>query len=160
MLPFRIYLSARTDLSGNPVDIYTVEKQKLALHPSARQQIQGVQGQLWAETIRNYDMIEYLLFPKIFGLVERGWNAQPAWSLTGRDEDYMQALRLYRSKISEREIPRLAQLGVNFRVMQPGIKIMDGKLYANCVLPQVGKFIFSLHKSRFTAEQIEGLDSD
>jgi hexosaminidase len=30
MLPFRIYLSSRKDLSGNPVDIYAVEKQKLA----------------------------------------------------------------------------------------------------------------------------------
>lgn len=135
MLPFRIYLSSRKDLSGHPVDIYTAEKQKLALKPEARQQIKGVNGQLWAENIRNYDMIEYLLFPKIFGLIERGWNAQPDWSLTDREEDYLRALRLYRSKISERELPRLAKLGVNFRIMQPGLKIIDGKLHANCVLP-------------------------
>jgi hexosaminidase len=136
MLPFRIYLSVRKDLSGNPVDILDVEKQKLALKPAARQQIIGVNGQLWAETIRSYDMMEYLLFPKMFGLIERGWNAQPDWSLTDREEDYQQALLLYRSKIYEREIPRLAKLGVNFRVMHPGIKIIDGELHVNCFLPQ------------------------
>ena len=135
MLPFRIYLSARQDLRGNPVDIYSAEKTKTPLNPAARQQIVGVQGQLWAETIRNYVMIEYALFPKMFGLIERGWDAQPAWALSDNEDDYRKALHLYRSKISERELPRLSKLGVNFRVMQPGIKITDGKLYANCILP-------------------------
>ena len=136
MLPFRIYLSARKDMRGNPVDIYAAEKTKTVLNPSARQQIKGMQGQLWAETIRNYGMVEMYLFPKMFGLIERGWNAQPDWSLTDSEADYMQALKLYRTKISEREIPRLAKLNVNFHVAQPGIKIIDGELYANCVLPR------------------------
>jgi len=136
MLAYRIYLSARRDMSGNPIDIFAAERAKLPLNQNARQQIKGVQGQLWAETIRSYDMIEYSLFPKMYGLIERGWNAEPAWSLTDREEDYMQALRLYKSKISERELPRLAKLGVNFRLMHPGLRIIDGKLYANSSLPQ------------------------
>jgi len=136
MLPYRIYLSSRTDLRGNPVDIYAAEKTKIPLKPEAHKQIIGVQGQLWAETIRKYDHIEYSLFPKMFGLIERGWNAQPDWSLTDKEEDYKQALILYRSKIAERELPRLNKLDVKFRVAPPGIKIIDGKLYANSVFPQ------------------------
>ena len=135
MLPYRIYLSVRRYLSGAPKDIYEAEREKLPLNPAARQQIKGVQGQLWAETIRHYGMIEYSLFPKMYGLIERGWNAQPAWSLTNNEDAYVEALKLYRSKISERELPRLAKLGVNFRVMHPGIKIIDGMLYANSVIP-------------------------
>jgi hexosaminidase len=136
MLPYRIYLSARIDLRGNPVDIYAAEKAKTPLNPSARQRIIGVNGQLWAETIRNFCMVEYYLFPKMFGLVERGWNAQPDWSLTDQDEDYEQALRLYRTKIAERELPRLAKLGANFRVMHPGLKIINGELHANSLFPK------------------------
>jgi hexosaminidase len=134
LLPFRIYLSVRKDLQGNLRDIYAEEKVKTAL--KNKQQLIGVQGQLWTETIRNYDMVEMYLFPKILGLVERGWDAEPAWSKSDNDEEYLQAVRLYRSKISERELPRLAKLGVNFHVAQPGIKIIDGKLHANSVLPQ------------------------
>jgi len=134
LLPFRLYLSVRKDLSGKPIDIYAHEKGKTTLNDE--RQIIGVQGQLWTETIRNYDMIESYLFPKMLGLVERGWNAKPAWSKFDNDDEYLKAKRLYLAKISEREIPRLAKLGVNFHVAQPGIKIINGELYANCVLPQ------------------------
>ena len=44
-----------------------------------KKHIMGVQGQLFAETIRSFDGVEYLLFPKILGLAERGWNAHPVW---------------------------------------------------------------------------------
>ena len=56
-----------------------MEKQagKLPLLPEAKANIIGVQGQLFSETIRNFDMVEYYLLPKIFGLVERGWNTEP-----------------------------------------------------------------------------------
>jgi len=137
LLPYRIYLSVRKNMKGEKRDIYAEEKIKTERTPlTNRDLIKGVQGQLWGETIRSYDMIEYYLFPKMFGLIERGWNAEPDWSQSDNDEGYLQALRLYRSKISERELPRLAKLGVNFRVAHPGIKIIDGELHANSVLPQ------------------------
>jgi hexosaminidase len=136
VLPFDIYKSVRRDLAGNLVDLKNEVKTKLPLAEDADVQIKGMQAVLWAETIRNFGMIEYNFFPKIFGLVERAWDNRPDWSLPTADEqEYENAKQLYNAKISEKELPRLAKIKVNFRVAQPGIKITDGLLYANTSIP-------------------------
>jgi hexosaminidase len=138
MLPYDIYKSVRRNLKGEWQDMNTVAKGKVALNTNARTQIKGVQGQLWAETIRNFEQIEYYLFPKMYGLVERAWNIQPAWSLTSDNQAYEEAKRIYNAKIALKELPRLSKSGVNFRIAQPGIKIIDGKLFANASIPGAG----------------------
>ncbi len=134
MIPFSIYRSLRKDMKGNPLDLSTAGKGKTALTEAGRKNIIGVQGQLFAETIRSFDGVQYMLFPKIMGLAERGWNAHPAWEpLSGAAEQqaFQQALALYYGKISKKEMPLWAKTGINFRLPQPGIEVKDGKLYTN-----------------------------
>ena len=66
-------------MAGNPVEISSAGKGKTTLTASGRKQIKGVQAQLFAETIRGFQWVEYYMFPKVMGLVERGWNAHPDW---------------------------------------------------------------------------------
>jgi len=80
-------------------------------------------------------MAEYLLFPKMCGLSERAWNASPAWGTDPDGSGYRQALRRYNARIASVEMPRLAALGVNFRVSPPGLKLQDGMLRANSPSP-------------------------
>lgn len=137
MLPYSIYRSLRTDGAGNPVDLEKVEKGKTALTAEGKKNILGVQGQLFAETIRSFNGVEYLLFPKIMGLAERGWNACPAWEkLRGVQERqaFDKALALYYEKISDMEMPYWAKNGINFRLPHPGLQVKDGKLYANTAI--------------------------
>lgn len=86
--------------------------------------IKGVSGQLFAETIRNPEMIEYYLFPKMLGLTERAWNSDSTYSD-----------REFNAIIGQREIPRWAREGRNFHLRQPGIKEIDGKIYMNSPYP-------------------------
>ena len=137
MLPFSIYRSLRADGAGNPVDLDAAEKGKTVLTVEGRKNILGVQGQLFAETIRSFNGVEYLLFPKIMGLAERGWNAYPAWEeLRGAQEQqaFNKALALYYEKISDMEMPYWARNGINFRLPHPGLLVKDGKLYANVAI--------------------------
>ena len=137
MLPFSIYRSLRTDGAGNPVDLDAAEKGKTVLTAEGRKNILGVQGQLFAETIRSFNGVEYLLFPKIMGLAERGWNAYPAWEeLRGAQEQqaFNKALALYYEKISDMEMPYWTRNGINFRLPHPGLLVKDGKLYANVAI--------------------------
>lgn len=137
MLPFSIYRSLRVDMAGNPIDLGNAEKGKTALTEIGKKHIMGVQGQLFAETIRSFDGVEYLLFPKILGLAERGWNAHPVWeNLSGVREQqaFNQALALYYEKISKSEMPYWAKNGINFRLPQPGLLVKDGNLYANVAI--------------------------
>ena len=137
MLPFSIYRSLRVDMAGNPIDLNNAEKGKTALTEIGKKHIMGVQGQLFAETIRSFDGVEYLLFPIILGLAERGWNAHPVWeNLSGVREQqaFNQALALYYEKISKSEMPYWAKNGINFRLPQPGLLVKDGNLYANVAI--------------------------
>jgi hexosaminidase len=94
----------------------------------------GVQAQLWGETLRNYSEVENLVIPKIFGLVERGWNSTPDWF--GNDEAMAQSRAKYNMNIATWELPMLHKRGYNFHVAQPGIILKDGKLLANAQYPQ------------------------
>ena len=129
-----VYRSSRTDMAGNPVEISSAGKGKTTLTASGRKQIKGVQAQLFAETIRGFQWVEYYTFPKVMGLVERGWNAHPDWeTLSGAAEQqtFDRDLALFYEKISVKEMPYWSRIGVNFRLPHPGLTIRDGLLYAN-----------------------------
>ena len=134
MLPYRVYRSSRTTMAGHPVSPDSMEIGKTALTALGKQRITGVQAQLFAETIRNYQQVEYYTFPKIMGLAERGWNAHPIWeNLSGNTETqaYEQDLVQFYRKISQKEMPHWVQNGIHFRLPYPGLCLKDGKLYAN-----------------------------
>lgn len=131
MQPYNIYKSVRRDMKGQRI-ASSSSNGKTALKENGKAQIKGVQGQLFSETIRNFDMVQYYLFPKMIGLAERGWNTEVHWIKSQDENDYMNAIREFNSKISLREFPKLKKAGANFRISEPGIKVIDGQLYANC----------------------------
>ena len=99
-----------------------------------RENIIGVQAQLWGETLRNFDEVQYLILPKIMGVAERGWNASPAWA--GDESATSEARARYNLDIATWELPRLHKHGYNYRVPQPGIIVKGGQLLANAQYPQ------------------------
>lgn len=134
MLPYHVYRSVRAGLDESPVHLELAEEGKTALTEQGRASIVGVQGQLWAETIRGPQWVEYYMFPKMFGLIERGWNAHPDFEeLRGEEEElvFHKELAHYYRKLGEKEFPYLAQSDVNFRLPYPGLCLRDGMLYAN-----------------------------
>ena len=135
MLPFDIYKSLRRNLKGESVDVKTASNGKQPLTKEGYKNIKGLSGQIWAETIRSFEQIEYYLFPKVFGLAERVWNAQPSWALSPDGKVYMDAKRKYNAGIVTYELPRLAKRGINFRVSPPGIIVKDGLLLTNTTNP-------------------------
>ena len=135
MLPFDIYKSLRRNLKGESVDVKTASNGKQPLTKEGYKNIKGLSGQIWAETIRSFEQIEYYLFPKVFGLAERAWNAQPSWALSSDSKVYADAKRKYNAGIVTYELPRLAKRGINFRVSPPGIIVKDGLLFVNATNP-------------------------
>ncbi|MDD2798332.1 MAG: family 20 glycosylhydrolase [Bacteroidales bacterium] len=138
MLPFDIYKSNRTNFKGEKNNLRLQEKGKPRLNKNAISRIKGVQGELFSENIPNANWAQYALFPKMFGLIERGWNAYPAWAAendsTREAQLYQKALANYLAKIAEIELPYLAKKNCNFRIEQPGITIINDSIYANTTL--------------------------
>jgi len=133
-LPTNIYASARTTVDGRPINILTAGKDKTKLEKP--ENIIGVQAQLWGETLRSFDEVQYLLLPKMMGVSERAWNAIPEWSKDLMElGPYFDARHQFNLKIGTRELPLLHGKGYNFRVGPPGIKLEDGKLMINTQYP-------------------------
>ncbi|MBR3451870.1 MAG: family 20 glycosylhydrolase [Muribaculaceae bacterium] len=133
-LPANIYASARTAVDGTPINITTAGDGKVGLEKP--ENIIGVQAQLWGETLRSFDEVQYLLLPKMMGVSERAWTAVPAWSKDLTDVTaYNEARHQYNLKIGTRELPLLKGMGYTFRVGPPGIKLVDGNLMINTQYP-------------------------
>ena len=57
-LPANIYASARTAVDGTPLNITTAGDGKAKLEKP--ENIIGIQAQLWGETLRSFDEVQYL----------------------------------------------------------------------------------------------------
>ena len=115
-LPYDLYKSVRWDDKARSTDLATAGEGKPALTPAGKPFILGVQGQLWSETLRNFDHVTYYLFPKAVGLFERGWNASPDWAATTRPDDpaFVADFDRFFTTVVEREYPYYESLGISW----------------------------------------------
>ena len=84
-----------------------------------KEKIIGLSGQVFAETLRSPEQLESYLFPKMFGLAERAWNA---------DETYSNAH--FNKLIAEKELPAFGD-DCNFHLRQAGIMSNKGTVKMN-----------------------------
>ena len=134
LMPYDFYRSMHDSINGRPRQWTTTPSGLLPLQQDARKNIVGVQGQLWAECLRGPQWVEYQLFPKILGLLERGWNAKPEWETQQGEAaaaTYFRSLSTYYKKIADCEMPAWAKRAINFRIPNPGLRLVDGKVAAN-----------------------------
>lgn len=140
LVPFNIIQTATVDIMGNPLDPETYEDhEKLTVEGSKN--VLGLQGQLWSETVKGPEMLEYYLFPKMIGLAERAWAQDPEWSGLPKRSQRLASLEqhwnIFANRVAQKELVRLDHLwnGVNYRIPLPGAIIQDGKLKANVAFP-------------------------
>jgi hexosaminidase len=113
----------------------------VALQEKARRHLLGIQGHLWGELAKDPGTMEYLLFPKLLGLAERGWAQTPEWETTDdaerRDSLRAAAWNDFANRVGQRELPRLSFLagGVQYRVSPPGAVIDHGRLKTSVAFP-------------------------
>lgn len=111
------------------------------LKPAARPRIKGVQAQLWAETLKGPDMLEYYLLPKLIGFSETAWGKERAWEPISNRNDRLLLLNKdwnrFANQIAKYELPKLQQWngGYHFRVPPVGVKNEKGWLKANTAFP-------------------------
>jgi len=116
-------------------------KDMVRLKPTARQNILGLQGELWSETVKGQDMMEYYLLPKLLGLAERAWGQQPSWAKIENEPERTAAIdtdwNAFANALGQRELPRLDDLfgGFNYRIPPPGAIVEKGQLRANIAFP-------------------------
>jgi len=146
-IPFNYFKNTTEDQLGRPLNsAYLSTKEKLT--ETGKTNIVGLQGALFGETLKTPERMEYMLLPKLLGLAERAWEADPEWATS---EDTTQAKELYNhawstfvNQISKRELPRLDKYagGFNYRIPEVGAIEKDGMVLMNSQLPG-----FNIHYS-------------
>jgi len=139
-IPYDYFKNADVDKNGRPINRNLfVGKQRLTDY--GKTNIIGLQGALWAETVKTPERMDYMIFPKLIGLAERAWAKNPAWAT---ERDTTKARELYNADwskflniLGKRELPRLAFYngGYNFRIPKPGVILEDGKYKSNIQFP-------------------------
>ena len=115
LLPYDIYRSVRWDDYGRMRDVSALPEGKTPL--TGKENIIGVQAQLWTETVRSFDHVTSYVFPKVCGVFERAWNASPSWegTLAADDPSFMAELDKYYSTVVSHELPYYESLGIAYR---------------------------------------------
>lgn len=118
----------------------TVEemKDKERLTAKGLSHIKGIQGALWAETLKSPQDTEYLLYPKMLALAERAWSSSDIKKgdsektiMTRLDKEW----NIFANAVGQREMNRLTSWGRHFRIPPVGIEIKGDVLSANVAYP-------------------------
>ena len=140
LVPLDIFKNAKTDLMGNPLDMDAIAKMT-PLSEKGKSNFLGIQGQLWAETLVDAEMMDYYTFPKLLALAERAWAVSPSWASIENNAQRDQAMEadwnIFANALGQRELIRLNYLceGVNYRIPLAGGLIENGLLKANVRFP-------------------------
>jgi hexosaminidase len=157
-IPFDLYKSGIMDQMGRSIPDHAYENSE-KLSSEGRNNILGLQGQLWGETFRSPDRVEYMVLPRLISLAERSWSPQQDWmEITDRRERLEELAGVWNefaNRLGRRELPRLDVLngGYGYRIPPPGAVIEDGTLKANVAYPGLS-IRFTLDGSEPTIESI------
>ena len=117
----------------------------------AGETVDGIQGQIWSETLRSDQTVEYMIYPRLLMLAERAWY-KPEWEVpyqyagavynqttdhfttTMRQQQARQWQKIA-NHLGNKELVKLDNAGINYRVPTVGAVINDGILSANIAFP-------------------------
>ena len=131
-------------------DSYGVEKNNISkeyiessekLNPNNRDNIIGIQSQIWSETIRNEDILDYMFMPNIIVFSQKAWSQDPEWmkisDKTKREYTLDYEWNKFTNTIGQRVLPIIDNIygGLSYDLPKPGGIIKNDSLYANSVFP-------------------------
>ncbi|MEX2234151.1 MAG: family 20 glycosylhydrolase [Cyclobacteriaceae bacterium] len=139
--PFDMYKTTLKSSMGRQIDPEKEYANKERLKIEARKNILGLEAQLWSETIKGRDMIEYYMLPKLLGFSESAWARERDWETVENKENRERLINrdwnLFANTLGQKEVARLTYLngGYNYRIPPPGAIVRDGILMANSAFP-------------------------
>jgi len=141
MAPYDVYKTANFDTFGRLGETAGTYPDKQTLAITNRKNILGLQAQLWSETLKGAQMMEYYVVPKLFAFAEKAWAQAPAWeqepNITRRNKAILVGWNELANRIGQHEFSKIdARFGAyNYRIPPPGAVVENGMLKANVEFP-------------------------
>ena len=131
-------------------DLYGVEKNNISknyidnsvkLDQDKRDNIIGVQSQIWSETIRNEGILDYMFMPNIIVFSQKAWSHDNSWMDISNNDVKREKIDIewnkFANNVGQRVLPMVDNIfgGLSYDLPKPGGKIINDTLYANTVFP-------------------------
>jgi hexosaminidase len=134
-MPDNLYANADKTRNGAPIENLEALVGRAMPALEKPENLRGMQGQVWTETIRTGAQMEQMIYPRLIPLAERAWH-KAEWEgdkpdAAARTADWA----AFAVQLSVKELPKLAALDGDFYLPPPGGVVDDGKLLANTALP-------------------------
>lgn len=103
----------------------------------------GLEGTLFSEVMREPSHLEFLLMPRLLGLAERAWAADPAWARANQAGEakklHAQAWSRFVSQLGQQVLPRLDAEWpeLHYRIPPPGVKRSGSQVLVNHQFPGI-----------------------
>lgn len=131
-------------------DSYGVKKNNIStdyinksekIDPKNRDNIIGIQSQIWGETIVDEDILDYMFMPNIIVFSQKAWSQDDSWMSISDKEIKNQTLEIewnkFTNNLGQRVLPIVDEIfgGLSYDLPKPGGIIVNDSLYANTVFP-------------------------
>ena len=131
-------------------DSYGVKKNNIStdyinksekIDPKNRDNIIGIQSQIWGETIVDEDVLDYMFMPNIIVFSQKAWSQDDSWMSISDKEIKNQPLEIewnkFTNNLGQRVLPIVDEIfgGLSYDLPKPGGIIVNDSLYANTVFP-------------------------
>ncbi|WP_404341360.1 family 20 glycosylhydrolase [Pseudoalteromonas mariniglutinosa] len=93
--------------------------------------ILGMQGQVWSETIRTEEQVLAMIFPRVLAVAERAWHKADWEGDSLNQKQHAQDWAQFAAAIGLKELKKLAANGIHTHLPVPGGVIMQGQLKVN-----------------------------
>ncbi|XP_021376103.1 uncharacterized protein LOC110464940 [Mizuhopecten yessoensis] len=138
-MPDNIFANADVKLTGKVLSREDVKKCNEGNDVLIeKQNVIGMQGQLWSELVRTSDALHSMIHPRLQALAERAWHKAP-WEevadVDKRKEDQTADWTKFSNSLGYRELHRLDKMGVTYHIPPPGARIEGDKLSVTSAYP-------------------------
>ena len=149
-------------------DLYGVEKNNISreyiensvkLDEDKKDNIIGVQSQIWSETIRNEGILDYMFMPNIIVFSQKAWSHENSWMDISNNDSKRKKIEnewnKFANNIGQRVLPMVDNIfgGLAYDLPKPGGIIANDTLYANTVFPGLNiKYTLDGSNPEFSSE--------
>ncbi len=140
-MPDNVYANADFTREGKRIDNLEALVGRALPKLKKPENILGMQGQIWTETIRTEQQVLEMLFPRVLSVAERAWH-KASWEADSlsdnidtkrKDKDWLS----FASALGAKELDKLYVAGIKPYLPVPGAIIEKGQLKVNVSIPNL-----------------------
>lgn len=134
--PDHLYHNAEFKRDGTPItDLAALLGRPLPALEKPENML-GIQGQVWSETIRTAEQLEQMLYPRLLALAERAWH-KGSWEPEKASESARADWQSFATRLGEVELYRLQVSGSAHYLPPAGAKLMNGEWQLSTAWPNL-----------------------